>query len=69
MLIIKAYVNKDQIDEVWVQNVRDYPNGICGYLIAKPVIEHKQRIIKHKRSDGWMVLMEKVLRELNKKNV
>ena len=64
MLIIKAHDNNSQIDEVWVQNIISFQNGICGYKIIKP--EGYSTMIKHKRSDGWMVLMEKVLRELNK---
>lgn len=64
MLVIRAYVNNGQIDEVWVQNVRDYPNGICEYSIVKPAGHFA--MIRYKRSDGWMVLMEKVLREINK---
>jgi len=59
MLIIPAFVNRNQIDEIWVQNVGFLDNGVCEYKIRKP--EGYQSIILHKRSDGWRKLAIKVL--------
>ncbi len=59
MLIIKAFVNYDQIDEIWVQNINALDDGICEYKIRKS--EGDWPLITHKRSDGWRKLAVKVL--------
>jgi len=65
MLIVKPFVNYDAIDEeIWIHNYKTCENGIYEYMIRKPEgFEH--HVIHHKRTDGWMVLTEKVLRILN----
>jgi len=65
MLVIKAFVNYGQIDEIHIHNIRHVKNGIYEYEIVKP--EGVYSTIKHKRSDGWKVLTELVLHEINKK--
>jgi len=66
MLIIKPFVNYTEIeDEIWVHNIGWCDSGIFEYHIRKPEgYDHHK--IYHKRSDGWRVLTEKVLRILNK---
>ena len=64
MLVLKAFVNYDQIDEIWVQNVGFLDDGICEYKIRKP--EGDWPLIKHKRSGGWRKLGIKVLDMLEK---
>ena len=75
MLIIKAYVNDRQIDELWIHNLgsadpakRKYPelmllkdqDDLCLYQIEKPDGYMKSEYrIKHKRSDGWEKLVRK----------
>ena len=59
MLILKAYVNTRQIEEIHVQNVTVEEHEYDTYKIRKPVIEHPP--IRHVRSDGWRVLAVKVL--------
>lgn len=63
MLIIKAFVNHNQIDEIWVQNVNTLDDGIRAYKIRKP--EGDYPLISHKRSDGWRKLFIKVLEVLD----
>ena len=62
MLIINAFVNYDQIDEIWVQNVGTFDDDVREYKICKP--EGDWPIILHKRSGGWKKLMIKVLEVL-----
>jgi hypothetical protein len=59
MLVLKAFVNYDQIDEIWVQNVSTLDDGFCEYTIRKP--KGDWSTIVHKRSDGWRKLFIKVL--------
>ena len=65
MLILKAFINEKQIDEIHIQNVEYIGNDLYGYQIRKP--EEDYPIIYHKRNDGWMVLAKKVLDVLNEK--
>jgi hypothetical protein len=65
MLILKAFVNENQIDEIWVQNVETVALGLCKYKIRKP--EGDFPLISHYRQDGWRVLTEKVLKILEEK--
>lgn len=65
MLIVKVFTNNKMIDEIIIQNVsKEYKVGIQKYKIVKPAIKE---IIKHKYSDGYMSLLQKVLKVLNKK--
>lgn len=60
MLIIKAYVNHDEIDEIWVHNIATIEDGICEYRIEKPT-GYEDINIWHRRSEGWKALTLKVL--------
>jgi len=66
MLVIKAYVNHHQIDEIHIHNEGKCNGGIYEYKIVKPK-GHERHKIYHLRSDGWRILTEKALRymELN----
>ena len=59
MLVLKTFVNYDQIDEIWVQNVGTLDDGIYEYKIQHP--KGDWPLILHKRSDGWKKLAVKVL--------
>ena len=64
MLILKTFVNFDQIDEIHVQNVENLGGDLRGYKIRKP--KGDWPLITHKRSDGWKKLGIKVLDLLEK---
>ena len=65
MLVIKPFVNYDAIDdEIWIHNMGKSWDGIYEYSIEKPEgFEHIK--IYHSRTDGWMVLTQRVLEILN----
>ena len=62
MLVLKVFVNTDQIDEVHVQNTGeiDEATGQHIYKIRKP-IGYEDVIIYHKRELGWEFLVETTL--------
>lgn len=67
MLIVKVFVNERQIDELYIHNITDnINNAIHQYEICKPDLR-KETTINHRRSDGWMPLVRKVLGYLIKK--
>lgn len=67
MLIIKAFVNENQIDEIYVQNTENLGFGLYEYTIRLP--EGDWPKIKHNRQDGWRVLANKVLRVLEEEGI
>jgi hypothetical protein len=66
MLVIKAFVNHDQIDEVWIHNMGYIDHCTCQYRIEKPE-GYEDDLIHHKRSDGWYGLAEKAMKLLYNK--
>lgn len=63
MLVLKAFVNYNQIDEVWIHNVSGARASVVGenvYRIEKPE-GFEDRLIVHRREDGWRALAAKVL--------
>lgn len=65
MLIIKAYINERQIDEIWIHNLGTGCSGyefgeLYNYRIEKPE-GYEQKLIEHSRGDGWQVLVKKAL--------
>jgi hypothetical protein len=61
MLIVKVFVNEEQIDELCIHNITgDIRKTIHEYDICKPDLR-KETTIKHRRADGWMPLVRKVL--------
>lgn len=59
MLIIRAFVNERQIDEIHVQNTKHIERDLYEYTIRKPDGDWPK--IRHYRSDGWRLLALKVL--------
>jgi hypothetical protein len=62
MLVIKALINYDKIDEIWIHRLgkADGSNTIYKYRIEKPKGFEKFEIY-HIRSDGWVLLTLKAL--------
>jgi len=58
MLIIKAYINEELIDEIHIQNIGGNPNGLSEYAVIKPKMAGT---IKHHRPSGWVALAAAVL--------
>lgn len=69
MLILKAFINERQIDEIYIQNIRvvvpEYPDLLCEYKITKP--EGDYPAIFHRRDEGWKPLAWSALGRLIKK--
>ena len=64
MLVLKVYVNTEQIDEVHVQNTGETDDiGQYIYKIRKPK-GYEDVTIHHKREDGWACLVELVMFEM-----
>ena len=67
MLIIKAYINEREIEEIWVHNTGNRPNipkdDTYEYRIRKPE-GYDHYPIYHKRSNGWKHLARIVLEVL-----
>ena len=59
MLIIKAYINSTQIDEIHIRNLGGDPNGLCTYAIDDPP-DYKMRL-RHDRTIGWRDLAHRAL--------
>ena len=61
MLILKAFVNHKQIDEIHIQRT-DKTDGesVCTYEVRKPG-GLKRHTIHHYRPGGWRPLAQKVL--------
>jgi len=66
MLIVKVFVNNEQIDEIKIHNCSPigHDGNFHDYAIVKPKVE--KLIIKHLRSSGWKPLVQKVLEYLIK---
>lgn len=62
MLILKAYVNHEEIDTVWIHNTGNHIDGIFEYEVIKP--KGIKRRFFHKRNLGWKDLAQKVLKHL-----
>ena len=54
MLVIKAFVNKKEIDSIHIQNMGRKHGLYDLYKITKPEIKYP--IIMHKKALGWKVL-------------
>jgi len=69
MLVIKAYVNHKQIDELWIHNLGNVnpvemggsvTDDLCLYQIENPAgYMEPEYHIQHKRSAGWEELTRK----------
>lgn len=67
MLIIKAYINERQIDEIHIHNTgqQDVYYGWFKYRITEPE-GYENKIIRHYRKDGWMELAKKAIKILTR---
>lgn len=65
VLVIKAFVNYDKIDEIHIQNVARCEKGIREYKIRKPKCDES---IFHERKLGWRLLAVKALQVLERNN-
>jgi len=68
MLIIKAFINLNKIDEIWIHNSGTvHPKtGKYKYTIVKPEI---YKTLWHKRGDGYRPLLLKALKIIEENNV
>jgi len=66
MLILRAFINADPIDEIHIQNIGQHNREFWAYNIRKPE-GHDGPTFLHRRSAGWRPLAEKVLHYLNKR--
>ena len=64
MLVLKVFVNYNQIDEVHIRNTGKAIDGVTQYNIDKPA-KYDGITIYHIRDNGWKVLTEKVLYAIN----
>ena len=62
MLVVKVFVNTEQIDEIHIQRVKDTGDDLKGYKIVKP--EGFTRLIPHRYSDGYGPLLRYALEEM-----
>lgn len=62
MLILKAYVNERQIDEVHIHNVGTLMPNLCQYAVEKPDIRAER--IAHFRSMPWYYLAREALEQI-----
>ena len=65
MLILKAFINEREIDEIWIQNTGIVEGGKTKYLIRKPANDTP---IWHKRINGYRPLLIKALKVLEDDN-
>jgi len=66
MLVLKAFVNYRQIDEIHIQNTKDMGEGFYEYTIRLPKGDWTK--ITHKRSDGWRELAVRALEIIGDKS-
>jgi len=70
MLILKAFINEREIEEIWVHNTSNCVNtafGIWEYRIRKPE-GYDHLPIYHRRKKGWRALALDVIRILEAKD-
>lgn len=66
MLIIRAYINEDQIDTLAIHNMGETKvKGLWMYEIVEPVGYEDVRIV-YRRKDGWKSLVAKVIMEIDR---
>jgi hypothetical protein len=69
MLVLKVFVNKNQIDEVHIQNTGGSQSGMeddmYEYRIRKPE-GMDDLVMYHRRSDGWLPLVQHALHNINR---
>lgn len=65
MLIVKAYINEKEIDEIWIHNVNTVSEdfNIYEYRICKPE-GYEDIPLYHVRSKGWRPLAADAIKVL-----
>jgi len=59
MLIIKVFVNLEQIDEVWIQRTAGQAGEVCEYRICKPA--GYDTVITHDYNRGYADLLYRAM--------
>jgi hypothetical protein len=67
MLVVKVFVNFDQIDELHIQNTDRLYGKRTIYVIKEPQ-GYDDIEIYHLRSESWTKLVEKALHVINLRN-
>jgi hypothetical protein len=67
MLILKAYINEREIEEIWIHNVGKRDGNVWEYRIRKPS-GYDHIPVYHIRKNGWRELAQKVLEVLEQSN-
>jgi len=62
MLILKAFINEKQIEEIHIQNIGHIADDYFKYKVRKP--KDINMIVMHDRSRGWKPLAKQVLQQL-----
>ena len=60
MLIIKTFINEDEIEEIMIQNEGDVGGGFYQYAIVKPE-GYSKFVMFHMRELGWRSLFSQAL--------
>ena len=60
MLIIKTFVNENEIEEIMIQNEGDVGGGFYQYAIVKPE-GYDKFVMFHMRELGWRSLFSQAL--------
>lgn len=63
-LKIKAFNNYGQFDELQISQCAQFHGDLREYKIHKP--KGNWPTIRHNRNDGWLVLMKKVIKILER---
>jgi len=68
MLILKTYINRKQIDEVWIHNTGEKLGDEYIYRLMVPETDKEltSERITHNRANGWKLLANKALELLER---
>jgi len=64
MLILKIFINDEQIDEIFIKNEGEIIKGVYRYSVKNPKEKIEGLPISHRRKAGWRRLVIKALREI-----
>lgn len=68
MLILKTYINRRQIDEIWIHNIGEKLGDEYLYRLVEPYTDKEitSEKIVHNRDAGWKPLARKALELLER---
>lgn len=71
MLTAYIFINERPIDQINIHNVFIRPNGMCDYEVVSSKTGKRllDKLITHKRQNGYRPLLKKVLTELEKNGI